>query len=37
VDFWFYDWFSDQEEIVEKFKPLFIEILEAEAMIDVAQ
>jgi hypothetical protein len=33
----FYDWFSDQEEIVEKFKPLFIEILEAEAMIDVAQ
>lgn len=33
----FYDWFSDQDEIVEKFKPLFIEILEAEAMIDVAQ
>ena len=33
----FYDWFSDQEEIVEKFKPLFNEILEAEAMIDVAQ
>ena len=33
----FYDWFSDQEEIVEKFKPLFNDILEAEAMIDVAQ
>jgi hypothetical protein len=33
----FYDWFSDQEEIVEKFKPLFNEILEAEAVIDVAQ
>ncbi len=33
----FYDWFSDQEEIVEKFKPLFNQILEAEAVIDVAR
>ena len=33
----FYNWFSDQDEIIEKFKPLFNEILEAEAMIDVAQ
>ena len=33
----FYDWFSDQDEIVEKFKPLFNEILESEALIDVAQ
>lgn len=33
----FYDYFGDQDDVVAKFKPLFNEILEAEAMIDVAQ
>jgi hypothetical protein len=33
----FYDWFSDQDDIVAKFKPVFNQILEAEALIDVAQ
>lgn len=33
----FYDWFGDQDELVAKFKPVFNQILEAKAFIDVAQ
>jgi hypothetical protein len=33
----FYKWFSDQDDIIAKWKPLFNQILEAEAMIDIAQ